>query len=116
MKPYEEFIPREVVLQKGQDQLINLTFEKVVDNAVDTQDFIPIIYQRQKDQKSHFLLMFDIEQMKVVKHIPLISNLGLRENQRTTITGFAEYQLCRTSDVASRKSNFFQTKATDAKF
>lgn len=63
LKEYDKWEPAPVVLQKDQDQLINLTFEKIVDHAVDNQDFIPIVYQRQNDKSSHFLLMFDIEKM-----------------------------------------------------
>jgi hypothetical protein len=83
--------------------LINLSFERVVDNKVSNIEFIPIIYQKQNDTKSHTLLMLNINTMKIVKQTSLISNLGLRANLRQTITGFAEYHLNRTSDVSEEK-------------
>lgn len=99
---YEDLINHN---QKGQDNLINLTFEKLIDHFTHL-DFVPLIYQKKGVLNSHHLLMFDIYQMKVVKQVCLISNLGLRKHLRQTLTGFGEYNLCRTSNVFNTQDGF----------
>jgi len=41
--------------------------------------------------------------MKVVKHVSIVSNIGLRKHLRKSLAGFGEYTLTRTSEVYNQK-------------
>ena len=96
-----------IQMQKGPQQwLINLIFEKCVDMRPNV-DFVPFVYQEKSGAKTHKLCVFDIHKMKVIKHVSIISNIGLRNHLRKSPAGFGTYTLTRTSEVYNQKEGMF---------
>jgi len=84
--------------ENTQTWLINLGFEKCLDMR-SSIDFLPIIYQERSAIRTHHLLIFDIEKMRVVRQTSIISNLSVRNHLRKSCAGFGEYTITRTSDA-----------------
>jgi hypothetical protein len=94
------------------------------DNQAQLQ-FIPFIYQDKKAKKSveggfgdvnskkkvevQSLMVFDIDEMKVVQKTSISSNLEIRKHIRRTETGFCCFTLTRTSEMFTQKQGFFTT-------
>ena len=96
--------------KEPQNNYVHLTFETLYDMQAQIQ-FIPFIYQDRKIKESHSLLVFDVEQMRVVQKSCINSNLELRKYIRKTEAGFSCYTLTRTSEVFNQKQGFFTTHA-----
>lgn len=113
LKAYTQKMTFKELSSKQKDEFaaynVHLTFEKCYDNRSNI-DFIPIIYQDKSSQRSHHLIIFDAERLKVVRHTMIVSTLPLRAVQRTNEQGFHVYNLTRTSDVHDQTLGVFTNK------
>lgn len=78
---FKELINLQGRQEESENWMVNIGFEKVMDNRT-LIDFVPLIYQERSTQDSHHFIVFDVNSMKVVRHYSLLSNISIRKRIR----------------------------------